>query len=173
MHPKVEQVDYENELSFVISRDAKDVAKEDAANYILAYTVGNDVSSRYWQAAERSGGQACFAKSFDGFCPIGPKLVSPEVVGDPQSLKMTTKRNDTVVQSSTTADMIFGVYELISFMSVGTTIPAGTLIMTGTPPGVAASRNNTLGFLKSGDVVECEIEKIGALKNEFVTSSQL
>ena len=166
IHPNVEKVDYENELCFVISKDAKDVSEEDAADFVLAYTVGNDVSSREWQAAERSGGQACFAKSFDGFCPFGPKLVSPNVVGDPQNLKMETKRNGKVVQSSNTSDMIFGVYKIISFMSQGTTIPAGALVMTGTPSGVAFG-GNPQEFLKKGEVVECEIEKIGALKNEF------
>ena len=86
LHPHAGKVDYENELCFVVSRDAKDVTEGQASDCILAYTVGNDVSSREWQAPENSGGQFCYAKNFDGFCPIGPKLVSPVVVGDPQNL---------------------------------------------------------------------------------------
>ena len=168
MPPKAGNVDYENELCVVLSKDAKDVTEADAHNYILAYTVGNDVSSREWQMPDKSGGQFCYAKNFDGFCPIGPKLVAPEVVGDPQNLKIETRRNGKVVQSGNTSDMIFGVYELISFLSQGTTIPAGTLLVTGTPPGVAMFASKPPDFLKKGEVVECEIEKIGSLRNEFV-----
>ena len=142
--------------------------EDKAHEYILAYTVGNDVSSREWQAPDNSGGQFCYAKNFDGFCPIGPKLVSPGTVGDPQNLKIETKRNGQVVQSSNTSDMIFGVYNLISFLSQGTTIPAGTLVMTGTPPGVAMFASKPPNFLKKGEIVESYIAKIGTLKNEFV-----
>lgn len=168
MHPHAGNVDYENELCFVISRNARDINEEDARNYILAYTVGNDVSAREWQMPDKSGGQFCYAKNFDGFCPIGPKLVSPEVVGDPQNLKIETRRNGKVVQSSNTSDMIFGVYKLISFLSQGTTIPTGTLIMTGTPPGVAMFASKPPVFLEKEEVVECEIENIGSLRNRFV-----
>jgi 2-keto-4-pentenoate hydratase/2-oxohepta-3-ene-1,7-dioic acid hydratase in catechol pathway len=160
-------VDYENELCFVVSKDAKDVSEADAPDYILCYTVGNDVSSRYWQARERSGGMASYAKSFDGFCPIGPSLVRANVVGDPQKLNITTRRNGHVVQSSNTADMIFGVYRLLSFLSQATTLSAGTIVMTGTPPGVAAFREPQV-FLKKGEIIECEIERIGCLKNEII-----
>lgn len=167
LHPHAGNVDYENELCFVVSKDAKDVTEDKAPDYILAYTVGNDVSSREWQMPETSGGQFCYAKNFDGFCPIGPKLVSPQVVGDPQNLKIETRRNGKVVQSSNTSDMIFGVYKLLSFLSQGTTVPAGTLVMTGTPPGVAMFASNPPDFLKKGEVVECYIEKLGSLRNEF------
>ena len=168
MHPKAGNVDYENELCFVMSKDAKDVAEEDAHEYILGYTVGNDVSSREWQMPEKSGGQFCFAKNFDGFCPIGPKLVSAESVGDPQNLVIETGRNGKVVQKTNTSDMIFGVYQLIHFLSQGTTIPAGTLVMTGTPPGVAMFASDPPIFLEKGEAVECEIEKLGSLRNKFV-----
>ena len=167
MSPKGGNVDYENELCFIISTDAKDVSEEDARKYVLAYTVGNDVSSRQWQMPDTSGGQFCFAKSFDGFCPIGPTLVAAEQVSDPQKLKIVTRRNGKVVQDGNTADMLFGVDKLISFLSQGTTIPAGTLVMTGTPPGVAMFASNPPNFLKPGEVVECEIESIGLLRNEF------
>ena len=168
MHPQAGNVDYENELCVVISKDAKDVTEEDAPNFIYGYTIGNDVSAREWQMPEKSGGQFSYAKNFDGFCPIGPKLVSPEVVGDPQNLKIETRRNGKVVQNSNTSDMVFGVYKLISFLSQGTTIPAGSLIMTGTPPGVAMFASTPPVFLEKGEAVECEIEKLGSLRNEFV-----
>ena len=161
-------MDYENELCFVVAKDAKDVTEGNAPDYIWAYAVGNDVSSRDWQQPEKSGGQFCFAKGFDGYCPFGPVLVSPGVVGDPQNLKMETKRNGKIVQKSNTSDMIFGVYKLVSFLSRGTTISAGTLVMTGTPPGVAMFASKPPQFLKKGEVVECEIEKLGSLRNKFV-----
>ena len=155
-------------MCVIISKDAKDVKKEDAPNYIFAYTIGNDISARQWQMPDMCGGQFCYAKNFDGFNPIGPKLVSPEVVGDPHNLKIETRRNGKVVQSSKTSDLIFDTYELISFLSQGTTIPAGALIMTGTPPGVAMFASKPPDFLKNGEVVECEIEKLGSIRNEFV-----
>jgi 2-keto-4-pentenoate hydratase/2-oxohepta-3-ene-1,7-dioic acid hydratase in catechol pathway len=160
-------IDYENELSVVIAKDAKNVSVEDASSYILGYTVGNDVSSRAWQAPDKSGGQFSYAKNFDGFCPIGPAIVSPDVIGDPQNLKMETRRDGKTVQSSNTSDMIFTVNEIISFLSQGTTIPAGSLILTGTPPGVAMFASKPPNFLHSGETVECEIEKIGSLRNKF------
>ncbi|KAK5696519.1 hypothetical protein LTR97_007822 [Elasticomyces elasticus] len=161
-------IDYENELCFVISRDAKNVSAEDAPDYILGYAVGNDVSSRTWQAPDMCGGQFSYAKNFDSFCPIGPAIVSSKTVGDPQNLKITTRRAEKVVQSSNTSDMIFGIYDILSFLSQGTTVPAGSLVMTGTPPGVAMFASSPPNFLKSGEVVECEIEKLGKLRNEFL-----
>lgn len=165
MPPQAGNIDYENELAFVVSRDAKDVSASQAHEYILGYTVANDVSSRKQQT---DLSMSSFAKSFDDFCPIGPVIVSAEVVGDPQSLKIVTRRNGEVVQSSSTSDMIFGVYELLAFLSQGTTVPAGTLVVTGTPPGVIMFSSDPLNFLKAGEVVECEIEKIGCLRNTFV-----
>ncbi|KAK5745981.1 hypothetical protein LTR17_001111 [Elasticomyces elasticus] len=161
-------IDYENELCFVISRDAKNISAKDAPDYILGYTIGNDVSSRTWQAPDMCGGQFSYAKNFDAFCPIGPAIVSSKTVGDPQNLKITTRRGEKVVQSSNTSDMIFGIYEILSFLSQGTTVPAGSLVMTGTPPGVAMFASNPPSFLKSGEVVDCEIEKLGQLRNEFI-----
>lgn len=140
----------------------------DAPGYVLAYTVGNDVSSRKWQMPDTSGGQFCFAKSFDGFCPIGPKIVAASQMPDPHKLRILTRRNGKVVQDGNTSDMVFDVYTLISFLSQGTTLAAGTLVMTGTPPGVAMFASDPPDFLKPGEVVECEIEGLGMLKNEFV-----
>jgi 2-keto-4-pentenoate hydratase/2-oxohepta-3-ene-1,7-dioic acid hydratase in catechol pathway len=162
-------VDYENELCFIISRDAKDVSVLNAPDYVLGYTVGNDVSSRKWQMPDTSGGQFCFAKSFDGFCPIGPMIVAASQISDPHNLRIVTRRNGKVVQDGNTSDMIFNVYKLISFLSQGTTLAAGTLVMTGTPPGVAMFASDPPDFLKEGEVVECEIEALGTLKNKFVS----
>src|SRR5271154_5423896 len=120
-------VDYENELCFVIGKDAKNVSRENALSHVLAYTVGNDVSSRAWQMPDTSGGQYCFAKGFDGFCPIGPRLVAACQISDPQALNITTRWNGRVVQESNTADMLFGVADLISFLSQGTTLYRGTM----------------------------------------------
>jgi 2-keto-4-pentenoate hydratase/2-oxohepta-3-ene-1,7-dioic acid hydratase in catechol pathway len=165
--PICKAVDYENELCAIIATDAKDVSEAEALNYVLGYCVGNDVSSREWQRPEANGGQFCFAKSFDGFLPIGPALVAATRIPDPQNLKVTTKVNGEIVQQGNTKDMIFSVAKIIAFLSQGTTIPAGTLIMTGTPAGVAAFRTTPPQFLKSGDVVECEIEGCGSLINKF------
>ena len=161
-------VDYENELCFIISRDAKNVSESEAPKYVLGFTVGNDVSSRKWQMPDTSGGQFCFAQSTDGFCPIGPKIVAASQIADPHDLRIVTRRNGKVVQDGNTSDMLFDVYKLISFLSQGTTLAAGTLVITGTPPGVAMFATDPPEFLKAGEEVECEIESLGTLKNEFV-----
>jgi len=160
-------IDYENELCFVIGKDAKNVSASDAPDYILGYTIGNDVSSRQWQDPKLCSNQFSYAKNFDSFCPIGPAIVSSETVGDPQNLKMETRRGGKTVQSSNTSDMIFPVKDIVAFLSKGTTIPAGTLVMTGTPPGVAMFASKPPNWIKAGEVVECEIEKLGVLRNEF------
>ncbi|KAJ9607116.1 hypothetical protein H2200_008188 [Cladophialophora chaetospira] len=159
-------VDYENELCFITSQPARNVLQDNALNYILGFTVGNDISSRYWQRKDTSGGQACYAKSFDGFCPIGPKIVSAKALQNFQSLRITTRRDGEVVQNSNTSDMLFGVRQLMAFLTRGTTLPAGTLVLTGTPPGVG-SYQTPPRFIKAGEVLECEIEGIGKIQTEF------
>ncbi|KAI9692383.1 MAG: hypothetical protein M1822_006614 [Bathelium mastoideum] len=170
--PQSEQIDYENELCVLVRRSFKDATLADLRarldDYVLAYTVGNDVSARDWQMGSRSGNQFSYAKSFDGFCPIGPALVAAHEVGDPQRLKVVTRVNGATVQAGTTGDMIFTVAELLEFLSRGRTVERGTLIMTGTPNGVGMFKKGGPVWLKKGDVVECEIEKVGALRNEFV-----
>ena len=106
-------------------------------------------------------------KVLTAFAPLAQAWSGADVVGDPQKLNITTRRNGHIVQSSNTADMIFGVYRLLSFLSQATTLSAGTIVMTGTPPGVAAFREPQV-FLKKGEIVECEIERIGCLKNEII-----
>jgi 2-keto-4-pentenoate hydratase/2-oxohepta-3-ene-1,7-dioic acid hydratase in catechol pathway len=156
------------ELCVVIGQDCKNIsADEDPLKYVLGYTAGNDVSSRYWQFSERSGGQPGYAKSFDKFAPIGPILCSPSVITDPHVLSLKTVVNGQIRQSSNTDDLIFDVRTLIRHLSRGKTLRKGTIIMTGTPGGVAAFMKPP-GWLNDGDIVEIEIEGIGRLRNKMV-----
>ncbi|MBL1217475.1 MAG: fumarylacetoacetate hydrolase family protein [Planctomycetes bacterium] len=164
-----EQVDYECELAVIIGRPARDVAQDQALSYVLGYTAANDVSARWWQK-EAGGGQFCRGKSFDTFCPMGPCLVTPDEVPDPQALRLTTTLNGEVMQDSNTGDMIFNVAELIAFLSQGTTLMPGTVILTGTPSGVGFARTPPV-WLKDGDVVECQVEGIGAVCNRVMGDS--
>ncbi|KIW95793.1 uncharacterized protein Z519_02857 [Cladophialophora bantiana CBS 173.52] len=169
IHPECQsQMDYEAELCVVIGKDCKNVTAEEALNYVLGYTAGNDVSARYWQWRERSGGQHGSAKGFDKFAPIGPVIVSPNAIGDPHDLWLKTIVNGTEVrQQSRTDDLIFKLPEIIKHLSRGTTLRKGTVIMSGTPSGVAAFMKPP-GFLQDGDVVTVEIEKIGRIENKLV-----
>jgi 2-keto-4-pentenoate hydratase/2-oxohepta-3-ene-1,7-dioic acid hydratase in catechol pathway len=128
-------MDYEGELSVVIAKDVKNLGeKEDPLDYVLGYTVGNDVSSRYWQVnPTRSGGQHGPAKSFDKFGPIGPVIVSPKAIGDPEALELRTWVNGDLRQNGKTDDLIFGIRAIIRHLSIGKTVRKGTVIMTGTP----------------------------------------
>lgn len=165
IHPDArELLDYEGELTVVIGRDAKNVSEEDALDYVLGYTAGNDVSARNFQVPEASGGQFCYAKSFDGFAPIGHAVAAAQDIPDPQKLQLTTKVNGVVKQETSTGDMIWSVRQIISHLSRGTTLRRGTLIMTGTPSGVGYFRKE---FLKDGDIVEVEIQGVGATKNRI------
>ncbi len=160
-----EQVDYEAELAIVIGRTARKVSRADALDYVLGYTCGNDVSARDWQRIlPRSGGQWCRAKSFDGFCPLGPWIVTRDELPNPNKLAIRSVLNGQVMQDSNTADMIFDVPTLIESLSSTMTLVAGTVILTGTPPGVGMARKPPV-FMKSGDVIRIEIEGIGALEN--------
>lgn len=163
--PKVApgQVDYECELAVVIGKPAKNVSREEALDYVLGYTCANDVSARRWQK-EGGGKQWCRGKSFDTFCPLGPYLVTPDEISNPNTLTIKTILNGETMQDSTTSDMIFDVPTLISFLSEGTTLLPGTVILTGTPQGVGFARNPPI-FLKSGDQVRIEVEHIGVLTN--------
>jgi len=163
--PKVApgQVDCEGELAVVIGKPGKNIEPHRALDHVLGYTCANDVSARRWQK-EGGGKQWCRGKSFDTFCPLGPCLVTSDEIPDPNTLKIKTTLNDKIMQDSTTADMIFNVPSLISFLSQGTTLLPGTVILTGTPQGVGFVRNPQV-FLKKGDRVTIEIERIGTLVN--------
>lgn len=168
IHPDAQgMLDYEGELTVVIGKDAKNVSEAEALGHVLGYTVGNDVSARNFQLPDTSGGQFCYAKSFDGFAPIGPCVVSPDVISDPQKLQLVTRVNGEVRQETETSDMIFSVAKIISHLSRGTTLRKGTIIQTGTPSGVGLFMEPK-GFLKNGDVVEVSISGIGALRNKMV-----
>ena len=151
----------------VIGKDAKDLpASADALDYVLGYTVGNDVSSRYWQMPERSGNQHGYAKSFDKFAPTGPVLCSTKAIPDPSALSLITRVNGEVRQEAKLDDLIFDIPAIINHLSRGTTLRKGTVIMTGTPSGVAAGMKPPL-WLKDGDTVEVEISSIGTIENKM------
>lgn len=166
VHLASERVDYECELAVVIGRRAKNVSRTEALNYVAGYTCANDVSARDWQI-QRGGSQWCRGKTFDTFCPIGPCLVTPDEIPDPNNLRISTTLNDQVVQDWTTSDMIFDVSALIEFFSGSTTLLPGTLLLTGTPHGVGMARDPRL-WLQEGDTVSVEIEKIGRLTNPVI-----
>jgi 2-keto-4-pentenoate hydratase/2-oxohepta-3-ene-1,7-dioic acid hydratase in catechol pathway len=163
---KSTQVDYECELAVVIGRKCKNVKRANALDYVLGYTCGNDVSARDWQK-DFGGSQWCRGKTFDTFCPLGPCLVTKDEIPNPNALKIRTVLNGEAVQDWTTSDMIFDVPTLIEFLSGSTTLLPGTVILTGTPHGVGVAREPKL-FLKAGDRVTVEIEKIGELTNPVV-----
>jgi 2-keto-4-pentenoate hydratase/2-oxohepta-3-ene-1,7-dioic acid hydratase in catechol pathway len=158
-----DEVDYECELAVVIGKACKNATRENALDYVLGYTCANDVSARDWQI-KWGGGQWCRGKFFDTFAPLGPCLVTPEDIPNPNALKIKTVLNGETVQDWNTDDMIFDVPTLIEFLSGSTTLLPGTVILTGTPQGVGMARKPPL-WLKAGDTVTVEIEKIGALTN--------
>lgn len=162
-HLKSDQVDYEGELAIVIGKRCKNATREGALDFVLGYSCANDVSARDWQK-QRGGSQWSRGKTFDTFCPLGPVLVTRDDVPDPNALAIETRLNGEVVQSSNTRDMIFDVPTLIEFLSGSTTLEPGTVILTGTPSGVGMARTPPV-WLKSGDEVTVEIERIGRLTN--------
>lgn len=168
-HLKSEKVDYEGELAVAIGQTCKNVSRQDAHRYVLGYTCANDVSARDWQK-DFSGSQWCRGKSFDTFCPLGPCLVTPDEIPNPNALRLRTLVNDEVLQDASTDDMIFDVPRLIEFLSGSTTLLAGTVILTGTPSGVGMARTPPC-WLKPGDVVTVEIEKIGRLTNPVIAEN--
>ena len=159
-----ERVDWEVELAAVIGRRARDVAPEDALGHVYGYTVANDVSARDLQ---QSDGQWVRAKSLDTFCPLGPVLVTADEIGDPQALRLVCRVNGEVVQDATTDLMVFGVAELISFCSRSFTLEPGDVLLTGTPWGCGEFMDPRRSLAR-GDVVECEIDGIGVLRNPVV-----
>lgn len=156
-----EKIDWEAELGVVIGQEASNVPKDKALDFVAGYVCANDVSARDLQ---RSDGQFVRSKSIDTFCPLGPWLVTADEVPDPQRLRIRCRVNGETKQDSTTANMVFGVAELISYLSHAFTFQPGDVILTGTPAGVGAWRNPPQ-FLRDGDRVEVEIEAIGVLSN--------
>ena len=156
-----QRVDWEVELAAIIGETARNVSEADALKHVSGYTIANDVSARDLQFADV---QWVRAKSLDTFCPLGPQVVQ---LDDPQNLKLITRVNGEVMQDSNTSEMIFGVAELISFCSHNFALEPGDVILTGTPWGVGEFMEPKQS-LKDGDVVECEIEGIGVLRNPVV-----
>ncbi|KAL5629822.1 hypothetical protein BROUX41_001428 [Berkeleyomyces rouxiae] len=163
-------LDYECELVVVISKSGSDISPAAALNHVLGYAVGNDVSHREWQL-QHDGGQWCHGKGFDGWAPFGPGLVAPSVLADPQGLHIWTKVNGAVLQDGNTADMVFSVRDLVSFLSRGVTLLAGDIIYTGTPSGVALGRKPQ-PWLKNGDVVEVGLQGVGTCVNKVEWTSK-
>ena len=157
------EVDYECELAVVIGKSCKNVSRGDALDYVMGYTCANDVSARDWQI-KWGGSQWCRGKTFDTFCPLGPYITTVDEITNPNELSIKTILNGKVMQDWNTNDMIFDVPTLIEFLSGSTTLAPGTVILTGTPHGVGFARKPPI-YLKDGDEVIIEIEKIGSLSN--------
>ncbi|USK36662.1 fumarylacetoacetate hydrolase family protein (plasmid) [Bacillus sp. F19] len=170
--PKVtEKLDYEVELGVVIGTKAKDVSQDNALDYVFGYCTVNDLSARDLQLKTP---QWLLGKTCDDFSPMGPYLVTADEVGDPQNLRLKTIVNGEVRQNSATADMIFSVSEIVSYISKHMTLVPGDIILTGTPEGVVLGLpEEKQVYLKPGDVVTVEVEKLGALTNTFVPEKVL
>jgi 2-keto-4-pentenoate hydratase/2-oxohepta-3-ene-1,7-dioic acid hydratase in catechol pathway len=163
------QVDYEAEMAVVMGRTARNVAEAEALDYVAGYTICHDVSARDLQMGD---GQWIRGKSLDTFCPLGPYLVTRDEIPDPHNLAIRCTVNDTVLQNSNTAEMIFRIPHLITYISRAFTLLPGDVITTGTPDGVGVFRSPKI-FLKGGDVVTIEVEGLGQLTNPCLEEQQL
>jgi 2-keto-4-pentenoate hydratase/2-oxohepta-3-ene-1,7-dioic acid hydratase in catechol pathway len=168
-HLRSDEVDYECELAVIVGRTCKNASRENALEYVLGYTCSNDVSARDWQI-KYGGGQWCRGKSFDTFSPLGPVLVTRDEIPNPNALEIRTILNGQVMQDWNTNDMIFDVPSLIEFLSGSTTLLPGTVILTGTPHGVGMAQKPPR-WLKAGDEISIEIEKIGVLQNRVANEN--
>lgn len=157
----VDSLDYECELAVIIGKDAKNVSEDDAAEYIFGYTIINDVSARNVQTRHK---QWYFGKSLDGFTPMGPCIATADSIAFPPKLTIQSKVNGELRQNSNTELLIFDVAHVISELSSGMTLKAGTIISMGTPAGVGMGFEPPR-FLKPGDTVECIVEGVGTLVN--------
>ncbi len=160
------QVDYECELAIIIGRECLNATQANALSFVAGYTCANDVSARDWQITW-GGSQWCRGKTFATFCPLGPCLVTPDEIPNPNALRIRTILNGQTMQDWSTDDMIFDVPTLIEFLSGSTRLLPGTVILTGTPHGVGSARKPPV-YLKAGDSVTIDIEKIGELTNPVV-----
>jgi 2-keto-4-pentenoate hydratase/2-oxohepta-3-ene-1,7-dioic acid hydratase in catechol pathway len=163
------EVDYEAELVVVIGRTGRRIPRERAFDYVGGYAVGHDVSARDWQL-NKPGKQWMAGKTFDTFAPVGPVLVTPDEIDDPHKLGIRLRLNGQTMQDSSTSQLIFGVDELIAYLSQVFTLEPGDLIFTGTPPGVGMARKPPV-WLKPGDLVEVEIDHLGTLRNTVSAES--
>lgn len=159
-----EQIDWEVELGVIIGRPGRQIAAEDALAHVFGYTVIDDISARDIQRRHK---QYFLGKSLDGSCPMGPWIVTAAEIDDPHALALRTRVNGEVKQEGSTADQVFSIAQAIAILSRGMTLEAGDVIATGTPAGVGVARTPP-EFLRPGDVVECEIEGIGTIRNHIV-----
>ncbi|TXB96582.1 hypothetical protein FocTR4_00011889 [Fusarium oxysporum f. sp. cubense] len=155
--------DYEGELAVVIGKAARDITAQEAPSYILGYTAANDVSARAHQMKSSMPG---FSKGMDSSCPLGPVLVSKSAIENPQNLSIKSLYNGDVVQDGNTSDMIFGVYELLAYLSQGTTLEPGSILLTGTPEGIGYFRNPRI-CLGDGDLIQIQLQGVGTLTNRI------
>lgn len=160
------QLDYEIEVGIIIGKEAFRVSKEDALDYVAGLTIFNDLSARDIQSREHSNKVILLGKSFDGSCPFGPYLVTMDEVGSPDDLEMVLTLNGEERQNSSTANMVYGIAELVSWWS-NTTLQPGDIITTGSPPGVIAGMSNPQ-YLKPGDRIDARVEKLGTLTTFIV-----
>ena len=157
----VKELDYEIELALIIGKKCKNITEQDAMNYVFGYMILNDVSARDIQEMDK---QFTRAKSFDTFAPCGPWITTKDEINDPQNLKLLTKVNGITRQDSTTANMFIKIPSIISILSRSMTLEPGDIISTGTAAGVALN-NPHIPYLKDGDTIDMEIEKLGAIQN--------
>ncbi len=162
-----EQIDWEAELAVIIGTGGKNIREEDALTHVFGYTVLNDVSARDIQFRHK---QYFRGKSLDGYCPMGPWIVTADEIHDPQQLPIRLKVNGVIKQDGNTSQMIYSVAQTIALLSTGMTLEAGDIIATGTPSGVGFARKPP-EYLHAGDVMETEIEGIGVLRNPIVSLS--
>ncbi|HVR89334.1 MAG TPA: fumarylacetoacetate hydrolase family protein [Candidatus Limnocylindria bacterium] len=167
--PVSEQLDWEAELAVVIGRPGRDIAEANALDHVFGYTIANDVSVRDIQRVWH-GGQWFKGKNFDSHLPLGPWIVTADEIADPQALRITSRINGTTKQDSNTRGMVFDVRRIIRELSVGLTLESGDVVITGTPEGAGMGRTPP-EWLKVGDVMEMEIERIGVLRNTVAQRS--
>jgi len=160
------ELDYEVELAVVIGKKGKNIEKSNVMDHVLGYTVAHDVSARDWQL-KKNGGQWLVGKAMDAFSPIGPEIVTKDEIPDPHKLAIKCRVNGVTKQDSNTNQIVHRVEKCVGMLSSFVTLLPGDIILTGTPPGVGVFAKPPF-FLKKGDIVECEIENIGVIRNEIV-----
>jgi len=161
------EVDWEVELTLVIGRGGRDIREADAWDHIFGYTIANDVSARDLQFFDKRRPQFFQGKSLDTFCPLGPWIVTKDELPNVEDLRITLRIDGVTKQDARTSQLIFSIPEIIAEVSRGRTIEPGEIVLTGTPSGVGFTRKPA-EFLAPGQVVECEIEGIGVLRNPVV-----
>jgi 2-keto-4-pentenoate hydratase/2-oxohepta-3-ene-1,7-dioic acid hydratase in catechol pathway len=164
---EVKELDWEVELAVVIGKTARRVPAERAMEYVAGFTVAHDVSARDWQL-KKNGGQWLLGKAVDGFAPIGPAIVTTDEIGDPHNLRLRCLVNGKAMQDSNTNQLVHKTEACIAWITQLLTLKPGDIILTGTPPGVGCFMKPNPVWLKVGDVVTCEIEKIGSITNTVV-----